>query len=109
MNGVLDILEDIYIFIYMNKSNCEQCADLLKTIAHPVRLQLLCLLSKSNCGNVTTLYGALKVHQAVVSYHLALMRNKKIIKAERKGRQVMYSVQDPIVASIMKTLTSQLQ
>ena len=92
----------------MNKSNCEKCADLLKTIAHPVRLQLLCLLNSSMCNNVTALYGTLKVHQAVVSYHLALMRNKKIIKAERKGRQVLYSVQDPIVAAIMKTLTSQL-
>ncbi|MEA2077814.1 MAG: metalloregulator ArsR/SmtB family transcription factor [Candidatus Marinimicrobia bacterium] len=70
----------------------EQKAEILKAIAHPVRLCILRGLAvegKSNVGKMTT---CLEIPQATVSQHLAKMKAVGIIKGKRKGTQVIYTL-----------------
>ena len=70
----------------------EQKAEILKAIAHPVRLCILKGLTEqgeSNVGNMTT---CLDIPQATVSQHLAKMKAVGIIKGRRKGTQVIYTI-----------------
>ncbi len=68
----------------------EQKAEILKAIAHPVRLCILRGLVKSGPSNVGSMQTCLDIPQATVSQHLAKMKAVGIIKGKRKGTQVIY-------------------
>ncbi|PEU15511.1 MULTISPECIES: helix-turn-helix transcriptional regulator [unclassified Bacillus (in: firmicutes)] len=69
----------------------EEDVDMLKVMAHPVRLQIVNeLISRKNC-NVTQLTGILNIPQSTVSQHLAKMKGK-ILRAERRGLEIYYHI-----------------
>lgn len=72
----------------------------MKAMAHPIRLKILeRLLEDDAC--VKDLWGCLDLPQAVVSQHLAILRNKGIVKCQREGNTVRYYVRDPKVREII--------
>lgn len=78
-----------------------QAATMLKCIGHPIRLQIIELLDRTGEQNVTTIYEALEIEQAVASQHLNLMRDKGILASRRDGVNVYYSVDDPRVTQVI--------
>ncbi|RLB05798.1 MAG: ArsR family transcriptional regulator [Deltaproteobacteria bacterium] len=78
-------------------------ADLLKTLGHPIRLNILnVLLGEDAC--VKNIWGCLEIPQATVSQHLAILKSKGIVMAQREGVMVRYSVTDPRVRRIIEAL-----
>ncbi len=71
-------------------------ADVLRTLAHPRRLEILHALAERPC-EVTRLASALGVSQPNVSQHLAVLRTAGLVDAERDGREVRYRLADPDV------------
>ncbi|MFC1923933.1 ArsR/SmtB family transcription factor [Chloroflexota bacterium] len=69
-------------------------AELCKTFADPNRLIIINELRNSE-KQVGKLVQILQIPQAVVSRHLAILRNKGIVKARRQGTKVYYSLTDP--------------
>ncbi|MDD3094882.1 MAG: metalloregulator ArsR/SmtB family transcription factor [Candidatus Neomarinimicrobiota bacterium] len=67
-------------------------AEILKAIAHPVRLCILRGLAREGFSNVGNMQTCLDVPQATVSQHLAKTKAVGIIKGKRKGTQVVYSL-----------------
>lgn len=70
----------------------EQKAEILKAIAHPVRLCILKGLAQDGESNVGRMTTCLDIPQATVSQHLAKMKAVGIIKGRRKGTQVIYTM-----------------
>jgi ArsR family transcriptional regulator, virulence genes transcriptional regulator len=66
-------------------------AELSKTLAHPVRLAILHSLRDSE-RNVNYLTEILGISQSNLSQHLALMRQKGILKTRKQGASIYYSV-----------------
>lgn len=71
-------------------------AEVLKTLAHPRRLDILHALSRGpiEVGRLAERIGAA---QPNVSQHLAVLRAAGIVDAERDGREVRYRLSDPDV------------
>jgi DNA-binding transcriptional ArsR family regulator len=69
-------------------------ADLCQTLSDPTRLELLYLLGESRRA-VKELIEATGQRQAKISQHLALLRQRGIVRAERIGAEVHYSLVDP--------------
>ncbi|EJV85266.1 ArsR/SmtB family transcription factor [Bacillus mycoides] len=65
----------------------EEDVDMLKIMAHPIRLQIINELIQYKKCNVTQLMELLKIPQSIVSQHLSKMRGK-VLKAERKGLEM---------------------
>jgi ArsR family transcriptional regulator len=65
----------------------------LETLAHPVRLQLLDVLTR-NEGRVCVcdLEAAVPVKQPTVSHHLRLLREAGLIESEKVGQWVYYRI-----------------
>lgn len=78
-------------------------ADLLKAIAHPVRLCILEGLIDEEC-NVGKMQECLGLPQANVSQHLAVLRARGIVAGHREGLEVRYSVVDPRVARVVRSI-----
>ena len=77
-----------------NEHELERSAEILRVLAHPVRLQIVHQLLGKNALNVTELQQILKLPQSTVSQHLHKMRNYKVVAYERKGTEVFYRVDD---------------
>ncbi|MDD5709165.1 MAG: metalloregulator ArsR/SmtB family transcription factor [Candidatus Marinimicrobia bacterium] len=67
-------------------------AEILKAIAHPVRLCILRGLAREGNSNVSNMQTCLDIPQATISQHLAKMKAVGIIKGKHKGTQVIYTL-----------------
>jgi ArsR family transcriptional regulator len=87
----------------------QQLANDLSILAHPIRLQLLNLISQST-GDVCVcdLEAAVPVKQPTVSHHLRLLREAGLIDCERRGLWAHYFVRRDAVAALRDRLGAQL-
>lgn len=71
-------------------------AEILKTLAHPRRLEILHALAGGpiEVGRLAVRIGA---SQPNVSQHLGVLRAAGVVDAERDGREVRYRLSDPDV------------
>ncbi len=84
--------------------NFQHEADLLKVLAHPIRLRIVHgLLDQSS--NVKEIWTKLDMPQATVSQHLALLKSRGIVNGVRNGTKVTYSVSHPTVRELMGVLS----
>lgn len=78
----------------------DAASELLKTLAAPVRLAILVELGQGpRC--VHELVDILGVSQPLVSQHLRVLRSTLLVSAERRGREVAYSLLDEHVGHIV--------
>ncbi|MCM0646818.1 metalloregulator ArsR/SmtB family transcription factor [Clostridium swellfunianum] len=82
-------------------------AELLKVLAHPVRLCIVKgLINKGQC-NVTYMQNCLDMPQSTVSQHLQKLRAAGIIEGDRNGLEINYKVCDERVENLVKLLLSE--
>ncbi|CAH0120889.1 MULTISPECIES: helix-turn-helix transcriptional regulator [unclassified Paenibacillus] len=82
----------------------EEAAELLKALAHPVRLCIVKgLLEQGGC-NVSHMQECLGLPQSTVSQHLQKLRSMGIVAAERKGLEIKYTVANEQVIQLIRIL-----
>lgn len=91
-----------------NFERYEEAAELLKAIAHPIRLCIVKGLSEKGPCNVTHMYDCLDIPQSTVSQHIAKLKSAGIIKGHRRGTEIDYELCSEKVALIAKLLISEL-
>ena len=72
----------------------------LRAVNHPLRKQILALIESRKKMPVTDVYAKLKLEQSVASQHLAILRRAEIVKTQRDGKFIYYSVNKKRVAEI---------
>jgi ArsR family transcriptional regulator, virulence genes transcriptional regulator len=79
---------------------------LLKHLAHPVRLALLCHLNQGNELSAGVLAKRVKHNagQPQVSQYLAQMRRMKLVKTRRDGQTIHYRLTSKEAKALIKTL-----
>ena len=74
----------------------EETAELFKALAHPVRLQILAILrGGEEC--VCHMEATLRLRQAYISQHLAVLREAGLVSVRREGWNVYYQATRPEV------------
>lgn len=77
-----------------------ELADMFRLLGDGSRLRIvLCCLDGAHA--VGELVAKLGLSQSLVSHHLRLLRAARLLKAERHGKQVHYSVADEHVRSVL--------
>ncbi len=79
----------------------ETLADLFRALAHPVRLSILGRTFEGEFC-VQDLGEHLDRSQPNISQHLAVLRERGLVIAERKGRRVCYRPADPRIAEVIR-------
>jgi DNA-binding transcriptional ArsR family regulator len=79
----------------------KKTCDLLKSIASPVRAQILLAIGSGEAC-VCHLESLLGLRQAAISQQLMILRRKKIIKSRREGKYVFYRLAKPEVLEIIR-------
>ena len=81
-----------------------EVAELLKALAHPVRICIIRgLMNKGSC-NVSYMQNCLNLPQSTISQHLQKLKALGIIKGERNGLQINYSICDTRVEKLINIL-----
>ncbi len=80
---------------------------LLKVLANPERLRLLCRLVDGEC-HVSALQEALQIQQPTLSQQLAVLRREDLVATRREGKQIHYRISDPRIEQIILTLHQQV-
>ncbi len=84
----------------IEQARIERAAEVLKTVAHPVRLRIVELLENGE-KSVTELKELLGVTQPLTSQHLTQMRVRGVLGSRRDGTQVYYSIAYPDVVKVI--------
>ena len=82
----------------------EKIAFVLKTIAHPMRVGIIDLLSQNERMSVNEITAYLGLEQSLTSHHLANMKMKGILGSKRDGKQIFYFLKLKDVTELVKIL-----
>lgn len=85
------------------KDKCEEVAALLKFFAHPQRLLILCYLSEGE-KQVTDIHLEVGLSQSQTSQFLKKMQHEGLVKRRREKNFSFYSLKNPEVVRILKSL-----
>ena len=85
------------------RANAGAAGQLLKTLANPDRLLLLCQLSQGE-RNVGELEALLGIVQPTLSQQLAVLRREGLVDTRREGKQVYYRISSPQALAVINTL-----
>lgn len=66
--------------------------EVLKAIAHPLRLQIMEFIHRNEEVNVNKIYNTLHLEQSITSQHLKIMRSAGVVISHKKERFVYYSL-----------------
>ena len=77
----------------------QQMAQFFGAMADPHRLKLLSALTKAELC-VCDLAAIVKMSESAVSHQLRLLRNLRLVKHRREGRNVYYSLADAHIANL---------
>jgi len=84
------------------KQTLEEKAEVLKAIAHPIRLCVLALLIKEDQSNVTDMQCCIDVPQPTISQHLSKLKAAGIVEAERSGTEIIYRIKSDEARKIVE-------
>lgn len=75
----------------------------LKVLGHEGRLEILCHLIDGE-RSVGELIAAVGASQPAISQQLMRLRAEGLVKTERRGKSVLYSIQRPEIAKVVSAL-----
>jgi DNA-binding transcriptional ArsR family regulator len=67
-------------------------SELLRALAHPLRLKILEFIDRNPAINVNKIYNSLRLEQSITSQHLRILRDSGLVDADRKGKYVYYEL-----------------
>ena len=85
------------------QAQCEIAADLLKAMANPQRLRVLCLLIEGE-RTVGEINDAIPLSQSALSQHLAVLREHELVQTRREAQTIFYRLSSGPVFQIIETL-----
>ena len=87
-------------FVSLNRSelmareeDIDQASRSLKAMSHPLRLKILCVLGNKEVS-VQDIVENVGTSQSNISQHLAILRDKGILKSRKDANRVFYKVGD---------------
>jgi DNA-binding transcriptional ArsR family regulator len=84
----------------------EQACKLMKVLANPDRLMILCQLSQGEMrvGDIETLLG---IVQPTLSQQLTVLREEGLVSTRREGKNIYYRVNSPQALAVLEVLYNQ--
>ncbi len=73
-----------------NPKTLNRVAEVFKTIAYPIRLEVLDLLEDGNARPVAEILEHVKIEASLLSHHLSKMKASGVLESYREGRHIYY-------------------
>jgi DNA-binding transcriptional ArsR family regulator len=83
-----------------------QACNLMKVLANPDRLMILCQLSQGEL-RVGELEDSLGIVQPTLSQQLTVLREQQLVSTRREGKHIFYTLSSPQALAMIQTLYQQ--
>lgn len=83
----------------------EGAANMLKAIAHPMRIAILSFLEDGNKLTVTEIHERLQIEQSTTSHHLGILKDKGVLQSKREGKNTYYFLKHESLSNIVDCLS----
>ena len=92
---------------HLDNDQTVELADTFGLLSDPTRLSIViaCMERECSAGEIAEIIGA---SPSLISHHLRLLRSARMLKSERRGKQVFYSMADACVHSVLNIMIEHL-
>jgi len=77
----------------INETALEHSAEVLRALAHPLRMRILEFIDQNDMINVNKIYSSLELEQSITSQHLRILRQAGLVSTERRGKFIHYRLE----------------
>ncbi|GAB7089039.1 MULTISPECIES: helix-turn-helix transcriptional regulator [Marinifilum] len=84
----------------------EMAANMLKAIAHPMRIAILGYLEDGKKLTVTEIHELLKIEQSTTSHHLGILKDKGVLSSKREGKNTYYFLKHCSLSNIVDCISN---
>ncbi len=81
-----------------------QSTEILRALAHPLRMQILKFIDDNENINVNKIYNTLGLEQSITSQHLRILRLAGIVNTNRDGKFIHYSIDYNKISKAVKAV-----
>jgi ArsR family transcriptional regulator len=86
-----------------SENQVELATEILKSIAHPIRMKILCFLMEGE-KNVTEIEHQFGSTISNISQHLTVLRKAEIINRRKEANYMFYTLKDDKIHRLMNTV-----
>lgn len=81
--------------VVFDSAKLDYSCELMRALAHPLRLKILEFIDQETETNVNTIYNSLNLEQSITSQHLRILKLAGVVNAIKDGKYVFYSIDYP--------------
>ena len=90
--------------VNINNEKLQESSEILRALAHPLRLKILEFIDKNKTINVNKIYNTMNLEQSITSQHLRILRVTGIVETKRNGKFIHYSIDYSKLSNVLKAI-----
>jgi ArsR family transcriptional regulator, virulence genes transcriptional regulator len=90
----------------LNPESLEKAANMLKAIAHPLRISIVGCLEDGKKRTVTEIHKQLGIEQSTASHHLGILKDRGVLGSKREGKNTWYFLKHENLKTILSCVSS---
>ena len=90
--------------VVFNNEKLQYSSELMRALAHPLRLKILEFIDGHGEINVNKIYKTLNIEQSITSQHLRILRLAGVVDCTRDGKFMHYNINYEVVAKAHKAV-----
>ena len=87
-----------------NIEKLTMAAEMLKAIAHPMRMAIVSFLENRQKLTVTEIHERLGIEQSTTSHHLGILKSKGVLNSRRDGKNTFYFLKHAGLSGIIECI-----
>jgi DNA-binding transcriptional ArsR family regulator len=92
-------------FKELNPESLEKAANMLRAIAHPVRISIVGCLEDGKRKTVTEIHKHLGIEQSTASHHLGILKDKGVLSSKREGKHTWYFLKHENLKTVLNCVS----
>lgn len=92
-------------FSELSSDQLERAANMLKAIAHPMRIAIINFLEDGKKLSVTEIHELLNIEQSTTSHHLGILKDKGVLASQRDGKNTFYYLKHDNLSNIVDCIS----
>lgn len=89
----------------LDVTQLENAANMLKAIAHPMRIAILSFLEDGGKLTVSEIHQKLGIEQSTTSHHLGILKDKGVLISKRDGKNTYYFLKHDSLKNIIDCIS----
>ena len=92
--------------VTFEQEKLQYSSDLMRALAHPLRLKILEFIDRHEVINVNKIYNSMKIEQSITSQHLKILKNVGIVDNNKEGKFKHYQIDYDKMEKVVKAINN---